>query len=278
MGIKSLYRGTPGTKHMTGLTFEELTRDKPEKKLARGMAKTGGRGVQGKITTRHIGGRHKRLWRKIDFKREKFEVPAKVAGIEYDPNRTAYLALLHYVDGEKRYIVWPVGLEVGTEVVSSQKKAAIKPGNAMPLGSMRVGTQVHNVELAPGGGGRMIRGAGNFGIIKAKEGNYVNLELPSKEVRRVHKNCLATVGQIGNMDWRNVSLGKAGRSRWLGVRPTVRGTAQYPGKRGHPHGGGEGRAGVGMKSPKSPWGKRTLGKRTRNKKKGSSKFILKRRR
>lgn len=277
MGVKWLNRGTPGTKHMTGLTFEELTRDKPEKSLTRKGKKTGGRGGLGKISVRHRGGGHKRQYREIDFKRDKFEVPAKVAAIEYDPNRSARLALLHYGDGEKRYILWPKGLERGAVVVSARKRLALKLGNAMPLKVIRAGTQVHNVELVPGAGGKLGRGAGSFATIKGREGDYVVLELPSKEIRMVHEDCLATVGQVGNVDWKNISLGKAGRRRWLGKRPKVRGTAQYPGHRGHPHGGGEARSGVGLKNPKSPWGKKTLGKKTRRAKKPSEKFIIRRR-
>jgi len=233
-----------------------------------------GRNNQGRITTRHRGGGHKRLYRIVDFKRDKDGVPARVAAIEYDPNRSARIALLHYADGEKRYILAPVGLQVG-DVVTSGPEAEIKPGNALPLEKIPVGTLVHNVELQPGHGGQLVRAAGTAAQIMAKEGEYAQLRLPSGEVRRVHLRCKATVGQVGNVEHEAIKLGKAGRKRWLGIRPTVRGVAQDP--RSHPHGGGEGRSPIGMPSPVSPWGKPTLGKKTRKPRKRSDKDIIKRR-
>lgn len=274
MVTKKLPGKSPGRRHATGVFFGELTKKGSERQLTGRAKKTAGRGMYGRITTRHKGGGHKRLYRQIDYKRDKWEVPARVASIEYDPNRTTHIALLHYRDGEKRYILAPKGLLTGTEIIAG-RRVEIKPGNAMPLKNIPVGTFVHNIELVPGKGGQIARSAGNYGIISAREGKYVHLKMPSSELRRFLGECLATVGQLGNEDWKNISWGKAGRKRHRGIRPTVRGVAQDPGS--HPHGGGEGRSGIGMPSPKSPWGKKTLGKKTR-KKKPSDKFILQRKR
>lgn len=274
MGIKRFKPTTPGRRFATGYTFEEITRSEPERSLVVSLHRHAGRNNQGRITTRHRGGGHKRLYRIVDFKRDKDGVPARVAAIEYDPNRSARIALLHYADGEKRYILAPVGLQVG-DVVTSGPDAEIKPGNALPLEKIPVGTLVHNVELQPGHGGQLVRAAGTAAQIMAKEGEYAQLRLPSGEVRRVHLRCKATVGQVGNVEHEAIKLGKAGRKRWLGIRPTVRGVAQDP--RSHPHGGGEGRSPIGMPSPVSPWGKPTLGKKTRKPRKRSDKDIIKRR-
>jgi large subunit ribosomal protein L2 len=238
------------------------------------LPKRSGRDVAGHVSMRHQGGRHKRFYRLIDWKREKMGVPARVAAIEYDPNRSAAIALLVYSDGEKSYIPAPVGLVVGATVVSSTS-GDVKPGNSMPLSAMPVGTVVHNVEIKPGHGAQMIRSAGTGATVLAVDGNAVQLKLPSGEIRAFDGHCRATVGQIGNVEWRNRVIGKAGTSRHMGIRPGVRGVAMNP--RSHPHGGGEGRSGIGMSSPKSPWGKHTLGKKTRSRKKYSSKFILQRR-
>ncbi len=244
------------------------------RKLKRILAKKSGRNSSGKVTVRHQGGRHKRYLREIDFKRDKREIPAKVVAIEYDPNRGANIVLLFYVDGEKRYILAPEGLRVGDEVQTGVK-AEIKPGNALPLKKMPLGTVVHNLELKPGKGGQIVRGAGTGAILMNKEEGYALVKLPSGEQRKIELACYATVGQLGNIELKNRVLGKAGRKRHLGIRPTVRGVAQNP--HSHPHGGGEGRSGIGMPSPKSPWGKPTLGVRTRNKKKYSDKLIMQRR-
>jgi large subunit ribosomal protein L2 len=238
------------------------------------LPKRSGRDVQGHVSVRHQGGRHKRLYRVIDWKRDKDALPGRVMSIEYDPNRSAQIALLQYADGEKRFILAPVGLEVGA-LVSSGPHAEVKPGNALPLSSMPVGTLIHNVEIVPGRGAQMIRSAGAVASVLSRDGDLVQLKLPSGEIRVFKASCRATVGQIGNVEWRNEVIGKAGRARHMGRRPTVRGVAQNP--RSHPHGGGEGRSGIGMKSPKSPWGKRTLGKRTRKRTKYSDRFILQRR-
>ncbi len=274
MGIKRFKPTTPGRRFATVSTFEEITRAEPERSLVVPLRRHAGRNNQGRITTRHRGGGHKRLYRLVDFKRDKDGVPARVAAIEYDPNRSARIALLHYADGEKRYILAPVGLQVG-DVVTSGPQAEIKPGNALPLENIPVGTLVHNVELEPGHGGQLVRAAGTAAQVMAKEGDYAQLRLPSGEVRRVHVRCKATVGQVGNVDHEAIKLGKAGRKRWLGIRPTVRGVAQDP--RSHPHGGGEGRSPIGMPGPVSPWGKPTLGKKTRKPRKPSDKYIVKRR-
>ena len=273
MPVKTYKPTSPGRRGMTGSTFDEITRTAPERSLLRPLRKRAGRNAYGRITVRHRGGGHKRQYRVIDFKRDKTGVAARVESIEYDPNRSARIALLVYADGEKRYIIAPLGLQVG-DAVSSGKGAEIRVGNALPLERIPLGTLVHNIELRAGRGGQMARSAGTSAQVLAKEGNYVTLRLPSGEMRLVRKECLATIGQVGNVDHGNVKLGKAGRKRWLGYRPTVRGSAMSP--RDHPHGGGEGRSPIGMPSPKSPWGKKTLGKRTRHNK-STDKYIVRRR-
>ncbi|SHM85802.1 LSU ribosomal protein L2P [Caldanaerovirga acetigignens] len=274
MGIKKFKPTSPGVRFMTVSTFEEITKKEPEKSLVEILKKKAGRNMQGRITARHRGGGSKRKYRIIDFKRDKDGVPAKVAAIEYDPNRSARIALLHYMDGEKRYILAPVGLKVG-DVVESGPNADIKPGNALPLSHIPVGTIVHNVELYPGKGGQLARAAGAAAQVMAKENGYATLRLPSGEMRMVPEECRATVGQVGNLEHENITLGKAGRSRWLGRRPHVRGSAMNPVD--HPHGGGEGKAPIGRKHPVTPWGKPTLGYKTRKKNKPSDKYIVKRR-
>jgi large subunit ribosomal protein L2 len=261
-----------GRRFQTGHDFTEITKEKPEKKLVVSIPKSGGRNNLGRVTTRFRGGGHKRLYRIIDFKRKKEEVPAKVASIEYDPNRSARIALLHYLDGEKRYILAPVDLKVGDMVVSSPS-ADIKPGNALPLRNIPLGTMIHNIELKPGKGGQMARAAGASAQLVAKEGSYAQIKLPSGEVRQVHVNCKATVGQLSNVEHENLSIGKAGRKRWLGRRPHVRGVAMNPVD--HPMGGGEGKS-SGGRHPVSPWGKPTKGYKTR-KPKESDRYIIKRR-
>ena len=273
MAIKTYKPTSPGRRGMTGSTFEEITRQEPERALLRPLRKRSGRNVQGRITVRHRGGGHKRLYRLIDFKRDKVGVLARVRSIEYDPNRSARIALLVYGDGEKRYIIAPLGLQVGDTVMSGVD-AEIRVGNALPLERIPLGTLVHNIELYPGRGGQMVRSAGTSAQVLAKEGDYVTLRLPSGEMRLVRQECLATIGQVGNVDHGNIKLGKAGRKRWLGWRPAVRGSAMSP--RDHPHGGGEGRSPIGMPSPKSPWGKKTLGKKTRRNK-ATDKYIVRRR-
>ncbi|HIP87701.1 MAG TPA: 50S ribosomal protein L2 [Anaerolineales bacterium] len=273
MGVKVYKPTSPGRRGMTGYTFEEITKTEPEKSLLRPLKKKAGRNVQGRITVRHRGGGHKRLYRLIDFKRDKHGIPARVASIEYDPNRSARIALLVYADGEKRYIIAPLGLRVGDTVMSGPD-AEIHVGNALPLERIPLGTQVHNVELYPGRGGQLVRAAGTSAQVLAKEGDYVTLRLPSGEVRLVRKECMATIGQVGNVEHGNIRLGKAGRKRWLGRRPHVRGSAMSP--RDHPHGGGEGRTPIGLPGPKSPWGKPTLGKKTRRNK-ATDKYIIRRR-
>jgi large subunit ribosomal protein L2 len=251
-----------------------LTTKKPLKSLTKILKKHAGRNSQGRVTTRGQGGQSKRLYREIDFKRNKFSVPGKVASIEYDPNRTSFIALINYADGDKRYILAPEGLKVGDKVISDQK-APLKPGNTMPIASMPVGTVIHNVELQPGAGGKMARSAGSSVTLVAKDSGQAHLRLPSGEVRLIEEMSLATVGVLSNQEWKNIHFGKAGRKRNMGIRPTVRGVAQDPGS--HPHGGGEGRSGIGMKHPKTPWGKPALGFRTRAKKKYSNTSIVKRR-
>jgi large subunit ribosomal protein L2 len=273
MAVKTYKPTSPGRRGLVGPGFEEITHSKPERSLVRPLRKRSGRNFRGKITVRHRGGGHKRRYRLLDFKRDKRGIPARVASIEYDPNRSARIALLVYADGEKRYIVAPLGLRVGDRVMSGPN-AEIRVGNALPLRNMPLGTLVHNIELQPGRGGQMVRAAGTSAQLLAKEGDYVTLRLPSGEMRMVLDRCMATVGQVGNVDHSNIKFGKAGRKRWLGIRPTVRGSAMNPND--HPHGGGEGRAPIGMPSPKSPWGKPTLGKRTRGKKL-SDKYIVRRR-
>ena len=272
MAMKKFKPTSPGRRFATYLISEEVTRSEPEKSLLEPLKKTGGRNSDGRITSRHRGGGHKRRYRQIDFRRNKLDVPANVASIEYDPNRSANIALLHYVDGEKRYILCPKGLKVGDTVVSAVK-ADIRPGNCMPLENMPLGSHVHNVELKIGGGGQMVRSAGAYAQLMAKEGGYATLKLPSGEMRRVHIQCKATVGQVGNEQYENVSLGKAGRARWLGKRPQSRGVAMNPVD--HPMGGGEGRS-SGGRHPVSPWGMPTKGFRTRRKK-PSDRFIVRRR-
>jgi large subunit ribosomal protein L2 len=273
MGIKAYKPTSPGRRGMTGSTFEEITSTEPERSLLRPLHKRAGRNVLGRITVRHRGGGHKRLYRLIDFKRDKVGIPARVRSIEYDPNRSARIALLVYADGEKRYIVAPLGLQVDDTVMSGED-AEIRVGNALPLERIPLGTLVHNIELYPGRGGQMVRSAGTSAQVLAKEGDYVTLRLPSGEVRLIRRECMATIGQVGNVDHGNIKLGKAGRKRWLGYRPAVRGSAMSP--RDHPHGGGEGRTPIGMPSPKSPWGKKTLGKKTRRNK-ATDKYIVRRR-
>ena len=273
MPIKVYKPTSPGRRDMTASTFEEITRTGPEKSLIRPLKSKAGRNFRGKITVRHRGGGHKRRYRVIDFKRDKFGVPGRVASIEYDPNRSARIALVVYADGDKRYIIAPVGLMVG-DVVMSGPDAEIHPGNALPISSIPVGSTIHNIELHIGKGGQMVRAAGTSAQLLAKEGRYAHVRLPSGEVRLVNVQCMATPGQVGNTDHGNIKLGKAGRKRWLGFRPSVRGSAMDPAS--HPHGGGEGRAPIGMPGPKSPWGKPTLGKKTRRNK-ATDKWIVRRR-
>jgi len=273
MAVKKYKPTTPGQRNMTGYLFEEITKSVPERSLLKPLRKSGGRNLYGRVTVRHRGGGHRRHIRVVDFKRDKRGIPARVAAIEYDPNRTARLALLYYVDGEKRYIVAPLELRVGDTVLAGPE-AEIHPGNSLPISNIPVGTLVHNVELKEGKGGQLVRAAGGAAQLLAKEGDYAQVRLPSGEVRLVRQVCYATIGQVGNVDHGNVKLGKAGRKRHLGIRPTVRGSAMSP--RDHPHGGGEGRQPIGMPSPKSPWGKPTLGYKTRRNKK-TEKYIIRRR-
>src|SRR5512147_1859971 len=273
MAVKKYKPVTPGTRGMTGHTFEEITKTIPERSLLVALRKSGGRNAHGRVTVRHRGGGHRRFIRVVDFKREKLGIPAKVAAIEYDPNRTARLALLNYADGEKRYIVAPVDLKVGDTVMAGAG-AEIRSGNSLPISNIPVGTLIHNIEVREGRGGQMVRSAGGAAQLLAKEGDFAQVRMPSGEVRLIRQICYATIGQVGNLDHGNVKLGKAGRSRHKGIRPTVRGSAMSP--RDHPHGGGEGRQPVGMASPKSPWGKPTMGKITRRNKK-TDKFVVRRR-
>lgn len=275
MGIRSYRPYTPGTRQGTVSDFAEITKSEPEKSLIKFKHRSKGRNNRGVITSRRRGGGHKRLYRVIDFRRDKHSVPAKVVAIEYDPNRNARIALLYYRDGEKRYILHPAGLAVGTTIVSGPD-APIETGNALPLSNIPLGTSVHNIELTPGRGGQIVRAAGATAQVVAKEGNYVTLKLPSTEVRMVRRECYATIGQVGNIDDRNLSLGKAGRNRRLGRRPKVRGSVMNPVD--HPHGGGEGRAPIGRSGPVTPWGKPALGAKTRKRKKQSSALIVRRRR
>jgi large subunit ribosomal protein L2 len=274
MPIIKLKPNTNAQRHQSLLKTDASTSSKPEKSLSRNLKKHSGRNFTGRITVRHQGGREKRLYRTIDFKRNKRDIEARVATIEYDPNRTSSIALLHYVDGEKRYILAPIKLKIGDKVIASEK-ADFKDGNALPLKNIPLGMPIHNIELRVGKGGQIIRSAGTFALVQSKEGAYANILLPSGEVRRVSVDCYATIGQVSNPELKNLKLGKAGRKRHMGIRPSVRGVAMHPGA--HPHGGGEGRSGIGMPSPKSPWGKKTLGKRTRKRKKYSDKMIIKRR-
>lgn len=273
MGIKKFKPTSPGRRQMTVSDFAEITRTEPEKSLLLPMKSAAGRNNAGRITVRHQGGGHKRKYRIIDFKRDKDGIPGKVASVEYDPNRSANIALINYLDGEKRYILAPVGMKPGDMVVSG-KDADIKVGNALPMRNIPLGTVLHNVELKPGKGGQIIRSAGTSAQLIAKEGDYVHLRLPSGEVRLVHQECRATVGQVGNLDQENQTIGKAGRSRWKGIRPSVRGVVMNPVD--HPHGGGEGRSPIG-RNPVTPWGKPALGAKTRRKKKASTKMIVKQR-
>ncbi len=273
MGIRKYKPTSPGRRGMTGDTFEDITKDIPERSLIRDLHKHGGRNAQGKVTVRHRGGGNRRHYRVIDFKRDKHGIPATVVAIEYDPNRSSRIALLNYADGEKRYIIAPLGLRVGDSVLSGPN-AEVRLGNCLPLANMPLGTMVHCVELRPGQGAQMARSAGAGVQLLAKEGDYATLRLPSGEMRKVRQDCFAVVGQVGNLDHSNIKLGKAGRKRHVGIRPTVRGSAMTP--RDHPHGGGEGRQPIGKPGPRSPWGKPTLGKKTRNNKR-SDQFIVRRR-
>ncbi|MBK6685273.1 MAG: 50S ribosomal protein L2 [Deltaproteobacteria bacterium] len=275
MGIRKFKPVTPGRRQMTVSDFAEITKDHPEKALTERFKSHGGRNFRGKITTRHHGGGHRRLYRNIDFKRTKLDVPGKVSSIEYDPNRSVRIALIAYADGEKRYILAPGALKVGDTVLSSSRAIDPLPGNSMPMGSMPLGTTIHNVELRPGKGGQLVRSAGGAAQLMAKEGKYVTIRLPSTEMRRVLANCMASVGQLGNEQHENVVIGKAGRSRWLGIRPTVRGACMNPVD--HNNGGGEGRA-KGGKPPRTPWGKMARGLRTRNNKRTDQYVVAPRRR
>lgn len=274
MAVKKYKPITPGQRHRTGYNFEEITKTTPERSLLKPRRKKGGRNMYGRVTVRHRGGGNRRHVRIVDFKRDKRGIPARVAAIEYDPNRTARLALLHYADGEKRYIIAPLELRVDDTVMAGPE-AELRPGNSLPISSIPVGTMVHNVELYEGRGGQLVRSAGTAAQLLAKEGDYAQVRLPSGEVRLVRQVCYATIGQVGNVDHGNIKLGKAGRKRHLGIRPTVRGSAMSP--RDHPHGGGEGRQPIGMPSPKSPWGQPTLGYKTRRNK-STDKYIVRRRR
>jgi large subunit ribosomal protein L2 len=273
MAVKTYKPVTPGTRGKTGYTFDEITKSTPERSLLVPLRKSGGRNAHGRVTVRHRGGGHRRFVRIVDFKREKYGIPAKVAAIEYDPNRTARLALLFYADGEKRYIVAPVDLKVGDTVMSGAG-SEIRSGNSLPISNIPVGTLIHNIEIKEGRGGQMVRSAGGAAQLLAKEGDFAQIRMPSGEVRLIHQTCYATIGQIGNLDHGNVKLGKAGRKRHKGIRPTVRGSAMTP--RDHPHGGGEGRQPIGLAGPKSPWGKPTLGYKTRRNKK-TDQYIVRRR-
>lgn len=273
MAIKKYKPTSPARRFMTVSAYEEITTTTPERSLLVSLSKSGGRNSMGRITVRHIGGGNRNKYRIIDYKRNKDGIPAKVAEIEYDPNRTANIALLHYVDGEKRYILAPLGLQKGDTVISGEG-ADIKAGNALPLSAIPVGTMVHNIEFQPGRGGQMVRSAGAAAQLMAREGKYATLRLPSGEMRMVPVACKATIGQVGNLDHELVSVGKAGRKRHMGIRPTVRGVVMNPCD--HPHGGGEGKSPVGRPSPVTPWGKPTLGYKTRKKNKNSDKFIVKR--
>jgi large subunit ribosomal protein L2 len=274
MAIKKYKPNTPGQRGMTVSAFDEITKTVPEKSLTVTLKKNSGRNVRGKITVRHRGGGYRPKYRIIDFKRDKDGVPGKVAAIEYDPNRSANIALIFYADGEKRYIIAPNKLNVG-DVIVSGADADIKIGNALPLANIPVGTIIHNIELQPAGGGQLVRSAGNGAQLMAKEGKYAQVRLPSGEVRKIRIECRATIGEVGNLDHENIKIGKAGKKRHMGIRPTVRGSVMNPND--HPHGGGEGRAPIGRKGPVTPWGKPALGLKTRKKKKASDKFIVKRR-
>lgn len=273
MPVKQFKPTSPARRYYSVSSFEEITKSKPEKKLVKPIKRSGGRNNQGRLTMRHVGGGHKKQFRVIDFRRDKAGVPGTCAAIEYDPNRSARIALIHYADGDKRYILWPMGLKVGDSVISDER-ADIRPGNCLPLANIPLGTVVHNVEMTLGKGGQMVRSAGSGAQLMAKEGRYAQLRLPSGEMRNVLQACRATIGQIGNVEHENISLGKAGRTRWKGVRPTVRGVVMNP--RDHPHGGGEGKSPVGRKTPVSKWGKPARGAKTRAAK-PSDKLIVRRR-
>ncbi|MHB9036076.1 MAG: 50S ribosomal protein L2 [Armatimonadota bacterium] len=273
MAVKEFKPTSPARRYYTVSSFEEITKSTPEKSLLKPVKRTGGRNNQGTLTVRHQGGGHKRQYRLIDFKRDKMGVPGKVASIEYDPNRSARIALINYADGEKRYILWPLGLKVGDRVIADET-ADIRPGNCIPLANIPLGTIVHNVELKVGKGGQIVRSAGAGAQLMAKEGKYANLRLPSGEMRNVPIMCKATIGQLGNVEHENISVGKAGRSRWKGIRPTVRGVAMNP--RDHAHGGGEGKSPVGRKTPVSKWGKPAHGQKTRGKKQSDQMIVRKR--
>ena len=273
MPVKKFKPYTPSRREMTISDFAEITKSTPEKSLLSKKSRTGGRNSNGRITSRHIGGGHKQAYRTIDFKRNKKDIPARVASIEYDPNRTARIALLNYVDGEKRYIIAPLGLKVGDVLVSGEN-VELKLGNTLPLKNIPVGQMIHNIELKIGKGGQLVRTAGAYAVLMAKDGHYCHIKLPSGEVRLIHENCVATLGQIGNVDNMNINIGKAGKSRWLGKRPKVRGCAMNPVD--HPHGGGEGKS-SGGRQPVSPWGTPAKGFKTRKKSKPSNRFIVKRR-
>jgi large subunit ribosomal protein L2 len=273
MAIKKYKPTSPGRRGMSGYTFEEITRSEPERSLTVALRKRAGRNNQGRITVRHRGGGHRRRYRIIDFKRDKIGIPGRVATLEYDPNRSARIALIVYPDGEKRYIIAPLGLQVGDAVMSGPQ-AEVRPGNALPIRNIPVGTLIHNIELYEGRGGQLVRSAGASAQLLAKEGDYAQIRMPSGEVRLIRQACMATVGQVGNTEHSNIKLGKAGRKRWLGWRPAVRGSAMDPNS--HPHGGGEGRSPVGMPGPKTPWGKPALGKKTRHNKR-TDKYIVRRR-
>lgn len=274
MPIKVYKPTSAGRRDMTGHSFDEITKSKPERSLTEALRKRGGRNNTGRITVRHRGGGHKRRYRIIDFKRNKFDVSATIIAIEYDPNRSARIALLQYEDGEKRYIIAPLAVKVGDKIANGEL-AEIRPGNALYIRDIPVGTQIHNIELLPGSGGQLARSAGVSAQLLAKEGIYAQVRLPSGEVRRIHERCMATIGQVGNTDHGNIKIGKAGRNRWKGWRPSVRGIAMDPGS-GHPHAGGEGRSGIGLPGPRTPWGKPALGYRTRRNKR-TSQFIVRRR-
>jgi large subunit ribosomal protein L2 len=273
VAVKKFNPTSPGRRNMSGYTFDEITKDKPEKSLLVTKKSKAGRNVSGKVTVRHRGGGEKRNLRIIDFKRDKLDIPGRVAAIEYDPNRTARIALIFYRDGEKRYIIAPIGLKLGDTIMAGSN-AEIKPGNSMPMKNMPTGIEIHNIEVQKGRGGQLVRSAGGSAQLMVKEGDYVLIRLPSGEIRRILSECIATIGQIGNLEHQGISLGKAGRRRHMGWRPTVRGSVMSP--RDHPHGGGEGRSPIGMPGPKTPWGKPALGYKTR-KPKASDRMIIKRR-
>jgi large subunit ribosomal protein L2 len=273
MPVKKYKPVTPGTRGMTGYTFEEITKVSPERSLIVSKRNRGGRNAQGRVTVRHRGGGEHRFIRIVDFKRDKHGIPARVAAIEYDPNRTSRLALVYYADGEKRYILSPIDLSVGDTIMSGPA-AEIRPGNSLPISNIPVGTMIHNIEVRRGKGGQLVRSAGGSAQLLAKEGDFAQIRMPSGEVRKIHQVCYATIGQVGNLDHGNIKLGKAGRKRHKGIRPTVRGSAMSP--RDHPHGGGEGRQPIGISGPKSPWGRPTLGKKTRRNKR-TDQYIVRRR-